>query len=604
MDALWLKTNELIKKALELWDARDWNIEEIDPVVRLLFAAVANESLQLEKDIRESAFTVKDNLVNSLLPPSITGPRPACAMIQATPVETQLKLNDKFIFEYQMPVIQGNAKEDSTISFRPVNDATLLKASVKYIFTFDRLVSLSDFQQFNSEKHEGSQNSIWMALKADNAVNSLDGLPVFFDLIQPGLKGHEIMDYDLSDNVKLWFDNRELALVKPIDTDHFYRSPDDDNAQFSYNFAAFAGLQAEVLSYFSDFYYRIVDTDPRKSRIQKVKYPEFFTEIFEHEVLKLLRDELIWLEFRFNGSHPDLLKTIGIHINAFPVINHKLKTIYIDKEEPVKKIPVSDTEELIGVISYKAFDEYRMLVKTSRATQSPFIVRDIEMEKYSHKDLVELIEEMVDRFISDNQAFQEEYRISIEDMNKLREALKPVISAKHKSLKTLLKHSIYAIFNPGNRRDILSVELLCSLTNGLNANGIAAGERLKSMNASISQNEVFFLTKTMNGRNTLTADEKAIEVKRLMMSGDKLVTTGDVKEFCFAELGKKIKNINLSTTSYRHETAIRRCLKVDITLIGEADQNDDLILIKKSLEHKIRLKSNMVLPVKISLNRV
>jgi hypothetical protein len=604
MDALWLKTNELIKKALELWDARDWNVEEIDPVVRLLFAAVANESLKLEKDIRESALITKDSLLNSLLPLSITGPKPACAMIKATPVETQLKLNDKYIFEYQMPVMQGNAKEDSIIYFRPVNDATLFKASVKYTFTFDRLVSLSDYQQFNSEKHEGSQNSIWIALKADDPINSLDGLPVYFDFIQPGLKSHEIMDDDLPDKIKLWFNNRELELVKPVDPDHFFRFPEDGSPEYSYNLASYAGLQAEVLSYFSDFYYRIVDTDPQKSRLHKIKYPEFFTDIFDQEVLKLLRDELIWMEFRFNATHPDLLKNIGIHINAFPVINHKFKTIYIDKEEPVKKIPVSDTEELIGIISYKAFDEYRMPLKTSQATQLPFIVRDIEMEKYSRKDLTDLIEEMIDRFISDNQVFQEEYRISIEDMNKLREAIKPVMAAKLKSRNTSLKNNIYAIFNPGNRKDILSVELLCSLTNGINANGFTAGERLKSVNSSISQNEVFFLTKTMNGRNTLTSDEKANEIKRLMMSGDKLVTTGDIKDFCFAELGKKIKSISLNTTSYRHETAVRRCLTVDITLNADADKDNDLILIKKSLEHKIRLKSNMVLPVKISFNKV
>ncbi|MFH1119810.1 MAG: hypothetical protein V1775_08290 [Bacteroidota bacterium] len=600
MDALWLKTNELVKKALELWDARDWNVEEIDPVVKLLFAAVANESLQLEKDIRESALITKDSLLNSLLPYSITGPKPACAMIQAIPVEAQLKLNDKFIFEYQVPGASGNVKEDSVISFRPVIDATLIKATVKYAFTFDRLVSLTDYQQYNSEKHAASQHSIWIGIKTDDAVSNLDGLPLFFNLKQSGSKDYGIIDEDMPDIVALRTDIREMSLEKAIDPDLFYHFQEEESSQYSYNLASYAGLQAEVLSYYSDFYYQVVDKNLQKSRLDKRKYPGFFEDIFEPEVLKQLRDELVWLEFRFGATPPDQLKNAGIHINAFPVLNHKLKTIYLDKEEPVKKIPVSEKEEIIGIISYKAFDEYRSLLKTPQATQLPFIIRDLEMEKYSQKDLTELIEEMIDRFISDNQAFQEEYRVSLDDMNKLREAIKPVMAARLKNRKTSLKRNNYAIFNPGNRNDISSVELLCSMTNGANANGIAAGEHLKPVNASINQNEVFFLTKTMNGRNTLSADEKAVEVKRLLMSGDKLVTTGDIKEFCYAELGKRIKTIDLKTTSYRHETSVRRCIMATIALNSEDNRDEDLVLLKRSLEHKIRIKSSLVLPVKIS----
>lgn len=600
MDALWIKTNELIKKSLELWEVREWNIEEIDPVVKLLFAAVANESLQLDKNTRELALILRDSLLNSLLPLSMSGPKPAFTMIQAAPLEASLKLNEKFSFDFELPGLAGNKKETTRITFRPAFDTTLFKAALKYIFTFDRLVSLSDYQDFYTEKYANTQNSIWVGLKSDDTINSLDGLSLFFNIPHPGLKQTNQDEYNFIDQVSLWSDNREFRLTRPIDPDNCYHFPLSEVHKYSNNLASFADMQADVMATYAEFYYRIDDRDFQKNMLKKKKYPDFFPEIFEADILKQFREDLYWLEFRFGSIKPDLLKNINIHINAFPVLNLKQVPLDLDHEEPVKRIPVSESEELIGVISYRAFDEYRALITASQATHLPFLIRDIEMEKFAQKDLTDLIEDMTDRFISDNLAFQEEYRISPDDMNKLREAMKPVMAAKLKNRKLNAKRIGYAIFNPGNQKDIASVELLCCISNGAMANGIAAGERLKSTNAALDQNEIMFLTKTMNGRNSLSSDEKATATKRLLMSGNKIVTREDIREFCYGELGNRIKGLHLRTASYMEHNAIRRCLVAEISLKDESVQEEDLLLLRKSMENKIRMKSSLILPVKIN----
>jgi hypothetical protein len=600
MDALYLKTNELIKKSLELWDIKDWNIEEVDPIVRLLFAACANESIQLDKNIKDSAQLTRESLLNAFLPYVISGPKPASAMVQAVPVEPQLKLNDKFIFECFKPKTQGNKNETSVFSFKPAIDVTLFKANIRFSYSGDQLVTFPEQQTISTNMHPESQHSIWLGIKIDDTIRSLNGFPLFFNIKRPQLKVNDLSDYDFLDKINLFYENREITLKKALTTEQYYQFKNTETYQYSYDLASYTDLVFNVMNYFSPFYFFIDDPAEQRGRLHRKKYPEFFTEVFEPDNIKLFKEELVWLEFKFDAVLPDLLKSIDIHINAFPVLNQKVVTLDLDKEEPVKKIPVSEDEELIGVTSYKVFDDYRMLVKTTQAAQMPFIIRDMDMEKYAQKDLVELMEDMIERFISDNQAFQEEYRINTDDMNRLREAIKPIVAAKMKSKKFTGKRNIYAIFNSGTRKDISSVELMCGVTNGANANGIFPGERLKSSNSSLDPNQLFFLTKTLNGKNSLSSVEKGNALKRLMLSGNKIITTGDITEFCYQEIGDDIHNIVINNGAYMHEKELRRCINVNITLKKDSIKDDDLLYLKKNLENKISLNSGLLVPVVVN----
>jgi hypothetical protein len=601
MDALYLKTNELIRKSFELWDIKDWNIEEIDPIVRLLFAACANESIQLDKNIKESALLTRESLLNAFLPYLISGPKPASAMVQAVPVEPQIKLNDKFTFEYFKPKLQGNKSENTVLSFIPAIDITLFKANIRFAYYCDQLVTFPDHQTLSTNLHPESQHSIWLGIKVDESIRSLNGFPLFFNIKRPQLKANDLSDYDFLDKIRVFYESREIGLSKALTTGQYYQFRNTEAYQFSYDLASYTDLVFNVMNYFSPFYFFIDDPAEQKGRLHRKKHPDFFTEVFEPDTLKLFKEELIWLEFKFDAVLPDLLKSIDIHINAFPVINQKIVTLDLDKEEPVKKIPLTGDEELIGVTSYKVFDEYRLLVKTTQATQTPFIIRDMDMEKYAQKDLVELMEDLVERFISDNQAFQEEYRISVDDMNRLREAIKPIVAAKMKRKNIPGSRNIYAIYNPGTRKDISSVELMCGVTNGATANGIFQGERLKSSNSSLDPNQIMFLTKTLNGKNALSSDEKAGAVKRLMLSGNKIITTGDIIEFCYQETGNEIQNITVGNGAHMHEKELRRCINVNITLKKDAIKDDDLLYLKKNLENKISLNSGLLLPVVVNL---
>jgi len=600
MERLWNKTNELIKKSFELWDIKDWSPEELDPVVKLLFAACANESIQLDKQIRESSFLTRESLINSFLPPFVYGPNPACAMIAATPVETKVKLNDGFTFEYEKARVANNKKEIYSVPFKPAYDATLLKAWQKYVFIADRLKIFPGQEIVYASQRAETNQSVWIGIKIDESIQTLDGLCLYFSIGHPELNKYKLSDFDLFDKFKCYCNDEEVHLIKPLDTQVFFQLPSYEMHQYSSQLFTFTELLSETVSRFSDFYFQVADANlPNISRYKK-KYPEFFNELFDEKIIKQFKEELVWLEFRFEGIQPHILEKVNLFINSFPALNHRILSVDLDRENSIQKLSFSEKEDLIGVISYKVFDEFHNQITASQAAHQPFFVRDMAIEKYSKRDLFDLVEEMIDRFVTDNQAFQEEFRIEADVMNRLRDAMRPVIAAKQKIGKANTNGGIYALYNNFHRKEIASVVISCSITNGEDANGIMPGESLKSQNALINQTEVSFASKTSGGRNRLSQKEKASALKQFLLSGDKIITNSDLRNFCLEYLGSAANAVKIENGIYYATTEMRRCINVNILLKKDAVANDDLIILKKALENKIRNISSIVVPVKVN----
>lgn len=602
MNELWFKTNELIKKAFDLWDIKDWNLDDVDPVVKLLIAACANESISIDKRIKELAAITKDSLITEILPYSMSGARPACGMIKCSPTEPTVKINQKQFFEYEKSHHKSSKKENPVFSFQPAFETTLIKAKMMYQFSFDQLALIPQNKIFTANKPAVKhQNSIFVGIKVDNTVQTINGLSFFLGIKRTGSKANNLSDFDFIDHLKVFNNNVRIDLIKPIDPEFMYKFGSVKSFEYSHNIASMADLHLEAMNLFTDFFFQIATDENTNRPLNKTQYPDFFIEIFEDEVLKQFKEDLVWLEFNFDTALPELLSSVEIHINVIPVLNIRTVGVELDKEEPVKKLPMLDNEDFIGVTTMKLFDEYRILIETAQSTQVPFVLREMEMEKYGKRDLFELLEELINHYIADSYAFQEEYKIRPEDMNRLREVMKPLMTAKIKGQKVANQRNMYAIYNPGNNAQITALELSCSLTNGELANNISPGERLKTSNTSLDQNEISFITKTYNGHNRLNQLEKSNEVRRLLLSGNRIVSINDIKEFCYQQLGNRINSIKIEHSAHPHKDELRKCLMVNINLFDTETDAADLLILKRSLENKIKHKSNLIIPVIVNI---
>jgi hypothetical protein len=160
----------------------------------------------------------------------------------------------------------------------------------------------------------------------------------------------------------------------------------------------------------------------------------------------------------------------------------------------------------------------------------------------------------------------------------------------------------YLIFKPEEKSNIDSLEVNCILTNGAFANNISQGDKLKSSNSLVKQDSIFFVSRSRGGRDRLSADEKRKAVNYMMISSNQLITREDITGFCYFELGDRIKSLSVKDSVINGPDLLRKCIKIEIVLEKSKTESEDLPLMTRELENKIRLQSNFIVPIIVNIS--
>src|ERR1044072_9181948 len=77
--------NRMLRYALNYWNIK--NIEDLDPVVKLILEALSLELYNLGNEIKDTQVRILEKIAGLLAPDFSTAPNPAHAILHATPVE-------------------------------------------------------------------------------------------------------------------------------------------------------------------------------------------------------------------------------------------------------------------------------------------------------------------------------------------------------------------------------------------------------------------------------------------------------------------------------------------------------------------------------------
>src|ERR1019366_725241 len=84
----------MLRVAANLWGYADSLSESsFDPLVGLMFEALASEIAQVYDEVKMSESRVMERLAQSLLPDVVTAPQPAHTIVHAIPTENRYKFN-------------------------------------------------------------------------------------------------------------------------------------------------------------------------------------------------------------------------------------------------------------------------------------------------------------------------------------------------------------------------------------------------------------------------------------------------------------------------------------------------------------------------------
>lgn len=603
MDNLLHKTEKLIGKAMKMWDMKEFRPENIDPVVRLLIACVADESTRLEQLIDEASSNINKHLIDTLLPNHVALGSPAYGMIQAKPVEPVLDLHAGMTFYYDKPGDLKKGKQKQQIGFSPALPMRILRADLKYVFSPRGLKVCVDHNHIIKPNKASEIKHFLIGFELDENISSLNGLSFFLVKRRHwNLTEDRHVSNGFAEKVNLSYCNNVLEVEQGFDMNYLLQQ--QARSVYLYRkqemLSSYDWVKPALYAHDKAFF-RIKSHDTKTNPLIKKAFPDFFDELFDEEVLESLdKQPLVWLELGFDPFSDGLADDLDVFINALPVINIQNRMVTLSAEEPVKSLSIGPSEQFMGISRHCSFDLFHNALKAAQDGNGPYLLRTLNMEQDTVETYCERLEKVVDEIETNFSLFYEYFSLDEGEVETLREALQPLkLSLLNFAGQATSKKQHYLIFNKENATDVDSVEIHYMFSNGSQANEILVNEKLSTNNTRIDGRSLRFITKTRGGSPPLTQDDKKRAMDYLLISQNKLVSKEDILRYCHFYLRDKLVHAEANIATIAVGQGLRNCLVVKLSLNGKKCDQQDAALINQELEQKFHQESASVIPVKV-----
>ncbi|MGY0037476.1 hypothetical protein [Pedobacter sp. NJ-S-72] len=274
-----------------------------------------------------------------------------------------------------------------------------------------------------------------------------------------------------------------------------------------------------------------------------------------------------------------MLDELHVSINAFPVVNkrihdfkHRLKMM-----TNIMPIKLQDHDQFLCVDSLtdKAGNSYSEIPHShdDDSNAGSFSIRYGGSERFDNRNAKEIVDYLFELLRDEKAAFSAYGSDFLNSSLKELEQNISVIEQKTKAQLITIKELLnYIIVKPLNNADILFLEFWS--TNAEMGNQIKSGSHLQSSKSSKTIPEsLFLLSNTKGGRSRLNATNRVQAYKYGLTTGNRLVTQSDIINFCFFELGSKIKAVNIRKGLIPAQNPKEGFLKTTDIIITPAQQN-------------------------------
>lgn len=545
--------NRMVKYALSYWSIK--NIEDLDPVVKMMQEALSLELYNLSNEIKDTQVRVLEKIAGLLAPDFLTSPTPAHAILHATPVEPTALLTNttRFVTQHKISS-KGNEVLDTTLDlcFTPVDTVPVYDVQIACMVTGGNLFSYD--QSFNKEQVARSakgmfreNNSIWLGLKINPKLDSIQNLAFYFDWknIEAALAQRA---YQLLPLTKWYLDDREIQVTPGIP----YAARPNTAEKYENIFLehdVLSLIENDIKQYYHAKAMFASDTSLRKIQKGKKPYPPAFKGLFSDNHLQNLKEPLLWMKIIFPATMPqEFLNELYIYPNAFPVMNRQLNDEKYRLKGGSNIIPLR-TGTLDQFLSVKSLsdktNEYRSVPyrKGDDEVVGSYTLRKGGVERFDGRNAREMIGYLIELLRNESAAFAaygyDFIATTLKEMNQK-------ISLMEQKTRGYIANSVevpdYIIVKPFEGKDMMYVEYWT--TSAGIANNLRTGTKLQQVKGmSVKQDTISLLTTTIGGKNRLRPEERMNAFRYSIMARNRIITKEDIRNFCFYELQGRIENV-------------------------------------------------------------
>ena len=554
--------SRMFRNAARLWGLNDTNMDNFDPLVRLLVEACAVEIYRIDNEIASLQRVMTERLAGLLIPEVHIHPRPAHAVVHATSTDdaSYISLESQFLFQKRVASVpNGPLDKNMDILFSPVGRQKTIAADVQMIATGTNVYKLSALQQKETflRTQPGQPippQTIWIGINAA-AQQDLTDVSFFFDLKNTPGKAQYL---SMLGHAKCYCNGREVQLTKGLST----RNSEDGGLKFEDALEELyinRRLEKMVTRIYSNHFLTISPDEEALSNIgisDLQNYPREFEDYLGTAGLSQLSKKMLWFRFVLPPEFTTLvLEDLTISTNCFPIANRQLNRINYRLNSYFNIIPLLTEQQFFAVRSvegtkvgpegrgdyvYYPFDQY------DKQERGQFSVRTGDIERFDSRNAAEYLNYLVELLRDESSAFaafgQDFMSSTIKDLNQNI----GLIEQKIKQNTSLLHSSpSYLLINPLEENDTIFVQFwTCS---GEQGNNIRSGSKMILFEGqSFRGDTIALMTQTTGGMDKLKNTEILTSFKSVLLSRNRIVTATDIRNFCFAYLQNKVVDVKVS----------------------------------------------------------
>lgn len=538
----------MMRNAMDYWGTT--NINDIDPMVKLLIEALSTELFNVSNDVKNLENRVLSKISRILASDYLTSALPAHAVLKAQPIEPIETVNINNHFIYKRPAIKESTKaEELQVFFSAAGEFDVFNASVRYTANGRNLYETDVAMHKNILLTTLSDatiepNTLWLGVDCAPALNSLQNLALFFEW--PQYSSNDDF-YKLLAVVKCYSGDSELQTQPGI----IYKEDTDVAARpVFYEQNVINLITRDIKEYYNNRFISVTDVAMADIGSIKQAFPEELATQFNSNELAGLKP-CVWLKLTFPAAiSPAVIDELQIALNCFPVINRRRHDQKYRLREVNNIIPIKVSAEDHFLSVKELYDDrgiYYSEIPYTQATQSfegSYTIRNGGAERFDPRNAQQLIEYLFELLRDEKAAFASYGSDFLNNILKTLEQNLALIEKKSKLADTGNELNNYLIVKPASKSSMLYLQYWTTLAD--NANHIRRGSRLLQFETMKMKGESLrFMTGTIGGRNSLGATERIQAYKYGLTTKDRIVTQADLVSYCYYELGSKITNVKI-----------------------------------------------------------
>jgi hypothetical protein len=542
--------SRMIRNAAQIWGFKEpQNESSFDPLVSLLLGACAYELEKISSEINNTESRIIERLVKILTPQPITGPQPAYAVAYARPEKKGARVlpENQFYIETKVSDRFDKKTEEKQIFFSPTGVFRLADARVRYLAANKRVFEIVDDQYRDTVtdklKTPIPQSSLFIGVEKNETLTELT---FFFDVISDHLKQSFFHDLETCQ----WkIGNTSLNTMNGIkDLD---QSDHDVYYMINREFDLSLKVSNHINRYFRQQFVSVCLTDIKElSESDRSPLPDAISRSIPEKDKAGIDENIIWFELLFPKTLSDeLLDNLICSLNCFPVINRRQNEFTGSTRELINIIPLHTEDVFFDLkrVTNSNGEQYKINHFTSQddISKGSALLRSDGVGRFDTRSAMEYLEYMLELMKEESAAFN----VIGSDMisSNLRELNQTIARLEKKIEDVQLEKgdTAYLMLKPQDGDKQVFIEFWstnCSLANNLRSGSFFNVYRADD----VDYNSARLITTTTGGREKPSTEDRINTYRRYLQSGERVVTTEDIKALCFEHFGEYISQVNVT----------------------------------------------------------